>query len=125
MHEPERAEQLSGIGDRVFAGILGAGAMVATTILGPVAIVMLWKGVGAKYFVFALFSDPAQYLIGIAVFAVVGAVAGVVLGSRRVISVFGYLWFTERPVRPLVTASLWAALAILWAVTYETVLHAI
>lgn len=101
------------LADHLIAGALSA-LMMAIMALGiPIVLAVLSRGRGLEILgVFGTF-----HTWGAAVVAVAG-LAGVALGSERVVVLFAHLWGTERPQKIWLTLSLWTAVIGIAGVSY-------
>jgi hypothetical protein len=98
---PRRYTGRETLADRIVAGLLSGLAMAATLFV--VTAVELFN------FGFSFDALPLAHLWGM-VLVGAAAVAGVVMGPRRMAVAFGYLWGTEDRERQWITAALWAAI---------------
>jgi len=108
--EPSAAAEKSSVVDRLVGAAIAAVTVGVMILLGPI-VAFFVTGLRGTYpsgmsTVFEVYSTGlvwAPALVGAA------AIAGAALGTRRVASLFGYLWGTEEPRRPFLTAALWLA----------------
>jgi hypothetical protein len=104
------AAEKSGVVDRVVAAAVAALTVAVMIVLGPL-VAFFVTGLRGMYVsgMSSIFEVYSMGLIWAPVLMAVSAIAGAILGTRRVVSMFGYLWGTEEPKRPFVTAALWLA----------------
>lgn len=82
-------------------------------LAAPVALIVLSRGKGVQ--VVVAYLSFSRW--GAAVMAV-AALAGVALGSKRTIVLFGHLWCTEQPRNLTLTVVLWSALLLVGLTGY-------
>jgi hypothetical protein len=104
--------------DRLKACAIGAAGAVGTVTAAVLLIIFLTPRGGASrtvsgYVLEHVVAFGWSYII----IATAAAIAGFVLGTSRTMSLFGHVWFTERPANVALTSAIWGGMAIVLFVT--------
>lgn len=96
--------------DRLMSGIYAAGAILATLII-PVIFAYVYKATHV--------SEISKWPMDIEVFipiaigvTIASVIAGFLLGTSRICTMFYYLWAIQKPGNYKITLSLWGAVMI-------------
>ncbi len=109
-------EPREGIADRLVAAIVSALAMLLTVLLGPLFVGLHAPGSGYLFGqVYALYGP---FHIWGSILVVLAFVLGLLLGPKRMATLYGHLWNTEQPERLGITYGLWAGIASIVAMGY-------
>jgi hypothetical protein len=112
-----KIEKAISLEDRFMAGVVSALAMAVMALGLPLLLIFVHGGrVSGGQAVLDLLSTFNFW--GVAVIGTAG-VAGFTLGPDRVIDVFGHLWGTQRPHRPLLSVLMWTTLIGIAYVSYK------
>ena len=110
-------EDAISLSDRFVAGVLSAVVMAMMALGLPLLLVFVHGGrVSGGQAVVDLLSTFNFW--GVAVMVTAGVV-GFILGPDRVIDVFGHLWGTQRPHRPVLSILMWTTLIGIAYVSYK------
>ena len=95
------------------AGVLSALAMLGTTALAPIVVAMHAHGSGRRFWV--LYHG---FYIWASALSVIAFAVGLVVGPRRVASIFGHLWGTEQPPNRRISWALQGGVVAIVAVSW-------
>ena len=101
------------LSDRVKAAAIGAAGAVGTVTAVVLLIIFLTpRGSSSR----TVTGYVLQHLVALGwsytIVATAAAIAGFVLGTPRTMSLFGHVWFTERPANVPLTSAIWGGMAI-------------
>ena len=101
------------LSDRVKAAAIGAAGAVGTVTAAVLLIIFLTpRGSASRTVSGLVFQHLGAFGWSYAIIATAAAIAGYILGTPRTMSLFGHVWFTERPANVPLTSAIWGVMAI-------------
>jgi hypothetical protein len=99
------------LGGVIFAA-LGVGATILVIVIAS-WLLSIRTTKGADFVTLAVLEALSTARFWIPAVLVASIIAGSVVGSDTAVRLLGYLWFTEKPRRPLVSILMWGCLLLI------------